>query len=163
MMENSLAESTRKQYDGPWNTYRQFCQAQNLEPLGESANQLSIYSYRYFIQHITFPECGATGLISYLGYVHTQLNGSVATAYRHLSAVAFNYRLNGRVSPTEDARVGMYMKGLKRLNVNKPVIRATPMTPDVLKGMRAQLATGPTLTKWRTVWRAYMEYHLMLR
>ncbi len=110
-----------------------------------------------------FVGCGVEGLISYLGYVHTQLNGSVATAYRHLSAVAFNYRLAGKKSPTEDARISMFMKGLKRVNIDKPVTRATPMTPEVLCSVRRLVMETPNLTRWRTAWRVFMEYHLMLR
>ncbi len=55
------------------------------------------------------------------------------------------------------------MKGLKRLNVDKVVTRATPMTPEILQAMRGILMQAPNLTRWRTVWRAYMEYHVMLR
>ncbi len=35
IMENSLADSTRKQYEGPWKQYRQFCESLNLEPFGK--------------------------------------------------------------------------------------------------------------------------------
>lgn len=57
------------------------------------------------------------------------------------------------------------MKGLKRRNVNKPVKRAKPMTPDVLRDMRKLLEDErkPTIVIWRTVLRAHLEFGLLLR
>jgi len=58
----------------------------------------------------------------------------------------------------------MYMKGLKRQHLNDPVARAQPMTKEILGAMRALLKTGqPNLVKWRTIWRAHVEFTLMLR
>lgn len=59
----------------------------------------------------------------------------------------------------------MYMRGLKRQNVKNPVKRATPMTTEVLGAMRALLDPGknPSLVTWRTVWRAHVEFGLLLR
>jgi hypothetical protein len=67
----------------------------------------------------SFLGCGADGLLKFLGYLQTTQNDSVSTAYRHLSAVAFNYRLKGLTSPSEDIRVTMFMKGLKRKHQGK--------------------------------------------
>ncbi len=47
--------------------------------------------------------------------------------------------------------------------VGNPVNRATPMTPEILMAMRAIVQAKPSLTKWQTVWRAYMEFVLLLR
>jgi hypothetical protein len=35
IMESSLADSTKKQYEGPWKQYTQFCASLDLEPFGE--------------------------------------------------------------------------------------------------------------------------------
>ncbi len=58
-----------------------------------------------------------------MGYLLTSQSDSVATAYRHISAIAFNYRIKGLTSPTEDVRVSMYMKGLKRMNQGNTSIK----------------------------------------
>lgn len=59
----------------------------------------------------------------------------------------------------------MYMKGLKRQNVEKPVKQAKPMTTDILQDLRKLLKDDkhPNLVTWRTVWRAHLEFGLMLR
>jgi len=89
---------------------------------------------------------------------------SVATAYTHLSAVGYYYRINGVKSITESTSIRMYMKGLKRQHLNDPVSRAQPMTKEILGAMRGLLRNGaPTLVIWRTIWRAHVEFALMLR
>lgn len=89
---------------------------------------------------------------------------SVSTAYVHLSSVAYYYRLNGRPSLTESATIKMYMKGLKRKHINTPVNRALAMSKEILSAMRKLLRAGPpNLVLWRTVWRAHVEFALMLR
>jgi len=56
------------------------------------------------------------------------------------------------------------MKGLKRKHLNTPVIRANPMTKEILRDMRKLLTDGtPNLVTWRTVWRAHIEFALFLR
>jgi len=58
----------------------------------------------------------------------------------------------------------MYMKGLKRKHLNTPVSQALPMSKEILKDMRLLLKkTNPTLVRWRTVWRAHIEFALFLR
>ena len=88
---------------------------------------------------------------------------SVATAYTHISAVAYNYRITGLPSITEHISVTLYMKGLKRRNLNNPIKRAKPMTSEILEDMRRLLDTNPSLVTWRTVWRAHIEFGLLLR
>jgi len=56
------------------------------------------------------------------------------------------------------------MKGLKRKHLNTPVCRAEPMTKEILQAMRNLIRKGcPNLVTWRTVWRAHIEFALMLR
>lgn len=90
---------------------------------------------------------------------------SVATAYSHLSSVAYHYRINGKSSITEHINVTMYLKGLKRRGLKQPVKRATPMTTDILADLRLLVAPEkhPNLVTWRTVWRIHVEFGLMLR
>ncbi len=96
-------------------------------------------------------------------YVNETFSGSVSTGYTHLSAIAYHYKAQGVTGVTDDPRVGMFMKGLKRRNQGAPVTRAEPMTVEVLTAMREMLYRKPNLVLWRTVWRAYMEFCLMLR
>lgn len=92
-------------------------------------------------------------------------SSSAATAYSHLSAVAYHYRINGKASITEHVNVSMYLKGLKRRGLKKPVKRATPMTTEILADLRKLVAPerAPNLVTWRTVWRIHVEFALMLR
>jgi len=59
--------------------------------------------------------------------------------------------------------VTLFMKGIKRQNLEVPVKQATPLTPDMLAKMREVLLHKPTLVQWRTVWVAHMEFGLVLR
>jgi len=78
--------------------------------------------------------------------------------------VGYFYRINGKKSITESTSIHMYMKGLKRKHLNTPVIRANPMTKEILRDMRKLLTDGtPNLVTWRTVWRAHIEFALFLR
>ncbi len=110
-----------------------------------------------------FTECGVDGVLMYLAHVHETYSGSVSTGYTHLSAIVHHYKIHGVKGVTDDPRVGMFMKGLKRRNQGNVVNRATPMTTDVLIAMRQMLYRKQTLILWRTVWRAYMEFCIMLR
>jgi len=76
--------------------------------------------------------------------------------------VAYNYRINGLTSISEDLSVKMYMKGLKRRTLDVPIKQAKPMTPEVLTMLRELLKT-PSLVIWRTVWCLHAEFELMLR
>jgi len=58
----------------------------------------------------------------------------------------------------------MYMKGLKRRKINGPVKRALAMSKEILRDMRKKLRQdNVNLVTWRTVWRAHVEFALMLR
>ncbi len=131
------------QYTRCWQEWQAFCHQHQLETL--SVNP----------EHV----------IAYLVHVSKLHSPSVATAYTHLSAIAYHYRVAGKPSITENISVSLYMKGLKRRNVNKPVKRAKPMTPDVLRDMRKLLEDErkPTIVIWRTVLRAHLEFGLLLR
>ncbi len=112
---------------------------------------------------LTALEATPSNLIAYLAYVSKKHSGSVSTAYTHISAIAYHYRVAGLPSITENISVSLYMKGLKRRNLNVPVKRAKPMTPEILKDLRGLLEKTPTLVNWRTIWRAHMEFGLLLR
>ncbi len=107
--------------------------------------------------------CGVDGVLAYLAHVSEVYSSSVSTGYTHLSAIAHKYKTNGVTGVTDDSRIAMYMKGLKRRNQGSVVVRATPMTPEILTAMRRMLYRKPSLILWRTIWRAYMEFCLMLR
>lgn len=55
--------------------------------------------------------------------------------------------------------------GLKRRDLTRTVRRAKPLTSEVLTNLRTLLEPGknPNLVTWRTVWRAHMEFGLILR
>ena len=108
-------------------------------------------------------DCTSQNVVSYLTFNINHGSSSVSLAYTHLSAIAYYYRINGKVSITESTIVTMFMKGLKRRNLNHVVKRATPMSTEVLSDMRKLLDDGPTLVVWRTVWRAHIAFGLMLR
>lgn len=93
------------------------------------------------------------------------MSASVSTAYTHSSSIAYFYRSSGKPSVTENAIVTLYMKGLKRRNLGKTVNQATPMTTVILADLRKLLSAQqqPNLVTWRTVWRAHVEFGLMLR
>ncbi len=101
--------------------------------------------------------------MAYLGYVAQKFSPSVNTAYLHLSAVAYHYRLQNRRNITDNVPVKMYLKGLKRQNLDNPVKQAKPMNPEVLSDMRKLLQDNSNLITWRTVWRAHIAFSLMLR
>lgn len=68
------------------------------------------------------------------------------------------------MSISEAKSVQMYMKGLKRRKINEPVKRALAMSKEILRDMRKKLRQEPVnLVTWRTVWRAHIEFALMLR
>ena len=98
-----------------------------------------------------------------MSYIRTNHSPGTSTVESHLSSIAYHYRLQGVRSLTEDAQVKMYVRGIKRLNQSIPVKRAKPMTADVLSAMRNLLESKPSLVLWRTVWRAQLEFSLMLR
>lgn len=103
-------------------------------------------------------------LLAYLAFVAENFSDGVSTAYTHLSAVGYYYRINGLPSLTESTSVHMYMKGLKRRHINTPVNRALAMSKEILSAMRNLLKSGAAnLVLWRTVWRAHVEFALMLR
>lgn len=102
-------------------------------------------------------------VVAYLVHVSERFSPSVSTAYTHLSSLAYHYRIHGKTSVTESTTVTMYMKGLKRRNINVPVKQAVPMTIEVLSDLRQLLDVDPRLVTWRTVWRAHIEFVLLLR
>ncbi len=84
--------------------------------------------------------------------------------YASLSSVAFHYRLKGLPSLTDDPRVKMFMKGLKRRNaVTHQAKRATPMTLEILNEAARLLDDTTSIKIWRTVWRMHVAFFCFLR
>ena len=123
--------------------WRKFCMQYELDPLSSNSQNV----------------------VSYLTYTMKRASSSVSTAYSHMSAIAYYYRIHGRPSITEDPTVAMFMKGLKRRNLSTQVKRATPMNVAILHDMRQLVRpeNHPNLVIWRTVWRASVQFGLMLR
>ena len=130
------------QYQRCWEEWQQFCNNHQFEPM----------------------SCTSEHLIAYLVHVSKVHSSSVATAYTHLSSVGYHYRVSGKPSITENVIVNLYMRGLKRRNLQTPVKRAKPMTPKILSDLRKYLENNlDSLVAWRTVWRAHIEFGLLLR
>ncbi len=131
------------QYERCWREWNAFCETHHLAPLEANPEQL----------------------LAYLVHVAHSHSSSVSTAYTHMSAVAYHYRIAGRHSITENVTVQLYMKGLKRRNLSQPVKRANPMTVEILDALRKLVGADrhPSLVTWRTVWRAHAEFGLLLR
>jgi len=55
------------------------------------------------------------------------------------------------------------MKGIKRQGLDKPPKQALPLTNEMLAKMRTLLDKRPNVVQWRTIWRAHVEFGLMLR
>lgn len=90
---------------------------------------------------------------------------SVPVVYQRLSSVSYFYRLKGLVSPSFSASVQMYMKGLRRCQLERSaqVRRAKPLTKSVLHQLNQYLQAGPrTLRDWRTVWRINLAFYGLL-
>lgn len=114
--------------------------------------------------------------------MHLEISQNHSTVYTYLSAgnkkgdkvlinfieckcfqVAYNYRTRGLPSISEHISVSLFMKGIKREGMSKPIRQATPFTPEILAATRTVLTRKATLVQWRTVWRMHMEFALMLR
>jgi hypothetical protein len=131
------------QYERTWKEWQYFCTWHKIDALNAT------------------PE----NIVAYLVYTAKRSTGTVANAYTHLSAIAYQYKLHNLPSITDTPLVTMYMRGLKRRNLDVPVKRAKPMDVDVLVAMRRLLVPDarPNLVTWRTVWRSHMEFGLLLR
>lgn len=105
-----------------------------------------------------------------LGYLHSlsrRLRGCTqATVYLHLSAIAYFYRLKQLPSPTLSPIVTMFMKSLKRreLQACKRPKQASPMTREILRQLNS-LVRKPrcSLRIWRNVWRINVAFYGLLR
>lgn len=92
--------------------------------------------------------------------------GSVNVVYSHLSAISFFHKVELVKSPTEDSAVSMFMKGLKRIELEtRPVkvTRARPITPEIIEKLIRLLDEDSNLIVWRTVWRIVVCYYLLYR
>jgi hypothetical protein len=87
----------------------------------------------------------------------------ISRVYTHLSSISYNYRRLGKVSPCDDIRMKMFMKGLKRDARDQPVRRALPLTVDILEKAVRLLTESDTLIAWRTVWRIVISFSCFLR
>ena len=138
------------------------------------ANLIFFFQYRtLFKQWETY--CSENGLscfgassddiIAYLSHLH-QRKCRQTTIYQHVSSLAFHYKIEGLVSPTSAPIVSMFMKGLKRTELElkiKPK-QAKPMTKEILKRLIAYLYASPRgLRIWRSVWRINTAFYCILR
>jgi hypothetical protein len=88
----------------------------------------------------------------------------VSRVYCLLSAVAHHYRLKGLPALSDDTRIKMFMKGLKRINAKeKTVKRSRPMTLEILEEAASLLVDHEDLRTWRTVWRMHVSFFCFLR
>ncbi len=91
---------------------------------------------------------------------------SLPVVYARLSAVSYFYRLRGLASPSVGPTFQMYMKGLKRRQIENSaqVRRAKPLTKTLLHRLNEYLgARDPSLREWRTIWRVNLAFYGLLR
>lgn len=123
---------------------------------------------QYCIQHnvkcwLATPD-DVIGYLYHVGRHHRRCKQ--ATVYQHLAAIAYFYRLKKLPSPTLDPLVTMFMKGVKRkeLQSGKRVKQARPLTLDILRQLHKFVtAKSRSLRIWRTVWRVSCAFYGLLR
>lgn len=79
-----------------------------------------------------------------------------------MSAVSYFYQLRGLVSPSTGPVVRMYLRGLKRrqLETGSSIRRAKPLTKENMMCVVDYLMTGDrSLRDWRTVWRMNLAFY----
>jgi len=142
IIAKSVAPSTLQQYQRRWNQWTEHCHTQGV-PL-----------YRPSLPHL-------------LGYLATiSETSSVNVVYHHLSAINYFHRVELLPAVTDDELVGIFMKGLKRMELEKEppaITRAKPMTPDILLKLAALVDGDITLRNFRTIWRIFVCYYCLLR
>ena len=89
------------QYSRCWTEWTRFCNWYVLDPLSASVQDL----------------------LGYLNYVSRHHSSSLSTAHTHVSSIAYHYRVQGLTSITDHALVKMYLRGVKRANLDVPVRR----------------------------------------
>ncbi len=87
----------------------------------------------------------------------------ISRVYTYLSAISHNYRRIGKLSPCDDPRMKMFMKGLKRHDSKNPPKRAKPLTTTILAQLITLLDEDSSLVTWRTVWRSVIGFSCFLR
>jgi len=112
VMTKSIASSTAQQYERRWTQWTDYCHLHNL-PI-----------YR--------PEL--ENLLGYLAVVSE--HSSVNVVYHHISAINHYHRVELLPPPSDHELVCTFMRGLKRLELEKNlpnISRAKPITPDILR------------------------------
>ena len=89
------------QYTRCWAEWTRFCTTHGLPPL----------------------EAPVQTVLGYLHFISQQRSSSIATAHTHVAALAYHYRVEGLISVTDHPLIRMYLKGVKRANVDTPVHR----------------------------------------
>ncbi len=112
-------------------------------------------------------EPSSHDIVGYLSSLE-QRQCSYSSVYTHLSSISYHFRLEDLPSPTSGPLVSMYLKGLKRKNVEKRLVtrRAKPLTKEILKKMIDLLYSREkehSLRVWRTVWRVNLAFYALLR
>ncbi len=95
---------------------------------------------------------GAADVIAYLQTVYDR-NQSISSVYQHLSVISYFHRLRGLATPTLDPMVPMFMRGLKRKNLESSVLALwlkvywKPLMPSCLKPL-APCVNGAPFGVW---------------
>jgi len=103
-------------------------------------------------------------LLGYLAMVSE--SSSVNVVYHHISALNYFHRVELLPAVSDDELVSIFMRGLKRMELEKEppsITRAKPMTPEVLLKLVALVDDGISLKNFRTVWRIFICYYCLLR
>lgn len=105
IIAKSVAPSTLQQYQRRWNQWTEHCHTQGV-PL-----------YRPSLPHL-------------LGYLATiSETSSVNVVYHHLSAINYFHRVELLPAVTDDELVGIFMKGLKRMELERNLLLLPGLNP----------------------------------
>jgi len=126
-------------YDSVWNKFQTYCSERSAESIG----------------------CPVPLFLEYLYFISEQ--SGLSAVYTHLSGVSFHHRRLGLDSPSDDSRVKMFMKGLKRKQSTVPVRRAKPINKDILLDLMKHMRKDHSLVAYRTVWRLIINFTCCLR
>ena len=77
------------------------------------------------------------------------------------AAIAYHPAKRSFVSPTEHKTVRLLLESVKK-NYAKPAVQRRPFTTPIPQAVREEVACSERLWKWRTLWRMYMGYVIML-
>ena len=146
-IDSSLSSSTLHQYRQSYQRWADFCSRNGLPETPASTAHVS--------------AC--------LALVASETQ-SVSAVEKLLSAIAFEHRRLFLPSPTENAAIGLLLRGIRRrFTVERRPKK--PLTHDLLQRMidvlhrpeHGQDGLRAPLVLWRTIWRAFMEFYTLGR